>query len=113
MSPRTCILAFVAVSVVSFSPRSLPGQDCPSCVTLASQGASPDTVSVAAVAYRAAFTLANRGADSATYYVAGGRGCGGAVLRQLARFAWRQVSGSPGRSIIARGAPAVGWSWCE
>ncbi len=70
MSPRTCILAFVAVSVVSFSPSSLPGQDCPSCVTLASQGASPDTVSVAAVAYRAAFTLANRGADSATYYVA-------------------------------------------
>jgi hypothetical protein len=64
MSLRTCVLGFVASSVLSFWPGSVAGQ-----VTLARQGATADTVSVAANAYRAAFTLTNRGADSATYYV--------------------------------------------
>jgi hypothetical protein len=77
MSLRTCVLALVAASVLSFWPGPVLGQDCPSCippyrvsVTLAAQGATADTVSVAAVAYRVGFTLTNRGADSATYYVA-------------------------------------------
>lgn len=65
MSLRTCVLGFVAASLLSFWPRLVSGQ-----VTLARQGASSDTVSAAASAYRAAFTLTNRGADSATYYVA-------------------------------------------
>lgn len=65
MSLRPSVVAFVAASVLSFWPRLVAGQ-----VTLARQGASADTVSVAADAYRAAFTLTNRGADSATFYVA-------------------------------------------
>ena len=65
MSLRPSVLAFVAASVLSCWPRLVSGQ-----VTLARQGASGDTVAVAASAYREAFTLTNRGADSATYYVA-------------------------------------------
>ena len=67
---RPCVLAFVAASVFLLRPGSVLGQDCPSCVTLARQGATADTVSFAASAYRAAFSLTNRGADSATYNVA-------------------------------------------
>ena len=77
MSLSTCVLAFVAASGLSFWPSPVLGQDCPSCVppnrvslTLAAQRATADTVSVAPDAYRVGFTLTNRGADSATYYVA-------------------------------------------
>ena len=67
MSLRTCVLASVAASVLSFWPSAVSGQVL---VALASQGATADTVSVAADAYRVGFTLTNRGADRATYYVA-------------------------------------------
>lgn len=64
MSLRISVVALLAAPLLSFWPSSALGQ-----VTLARQGATADTVAVAAAAYRAGFTLTNRSADSATYYV--------------------------------------------
>jgi hypothetical protein len=64
---RSAVLPFVLLLLAS-GARAVSAQT--GSVTLAAQSGTADTVSVAATPYRVGFTLTNRGADSATYYVA-------------------------------------------
>lgn len=90
MSLRSPLVAAVAASVLSFSPSSVLGQ-----VTLVRQGASPDTVAVAASAYRAGFTITNRAADSATYYI----GCVGLGAAACVTAARDSIPLAPGQQV--------------
>jgi hypothetical protein len=88
------IAAALTVLLLLLAPAAVAAQTA--AVALAAEGATADTVPVKADPYRLRFTLTNRGADSATYYVA----CAGLGAAACVSAPRDPVRVAPGQQVV-------------